>query len=107
MSVVNISFIFCRNDTLSIKNDSLKAADITQVTKYLLLMLKSLDLIPVPYDTGHGAHACKLSLQEVKAARSEVQGHPWLHREFEASFRYTRLRKENVLKSISLTAILL
>lgn len=36
-------------------------------------------------------HICNQNTWEVEAGGSEVQGHPWLHSEFEASLGYVRL----------------
>lgn len=63
----------------------------------------SLDLSRALDNIGHGGPC----LQEVKAGRSEVQGHFWLYSGFEASFTHMRLRKQNRIKIISLIAILL
>lgn len=40
----------------------------------------------------HGAmaYACRLSIGEVEAGGSKVQGHFQLHREFETNFNYRR-----------------
>lgn len=36
------------------------------------------------------AHIYKLSAQKIEAGSSEVQGHLWLHREFQASLGFRR-----------------
>lgn len=36
------------------------------------------------------AHACHPGTWEVRAERSEVQGHPWLHVDFKANSGYMR-----------------
>lgn len=40
-------------------------------------------------------HTCNSSTQEVEAAGSGIQGHPWLHSEFESSLGYVKLCLKN------------
>lgn len=42
------------------------------------------------------AHVCHPGTWEVRAERSEVQGHPWLHMDFKANFGYMRKEEEEV-----------
>ena len=39
---------------------------------------------------GYNVHACHPALGEAKAQRSQVESHPWLHRELKTSMSYIR-----------------
>lgn len=51
-----------------------------------------------PACTNLWVYGSNLSLWEVEAEESRVQGHPWVHREFKVSLSYVRdyLKKSNL-----------
>lgn len=59
-----------------------------------------LDSVPSTVYTKHGTHVGKHSTWEKEARGLEVQGHPWLHMECEASLSYMRLCLNKIKKVI-------
>lgn len=73
---------------------------VTQLVESLPSTHEALSFISALHKLDVVLHTCNLSSQEVEAAGSGVQGHPWLHKEFENNLGYMRLclkkKKQNM-----------
>lgn len=71
-----------------------------QLAVQLPTVQKVLGSIPSTTCTGHVMDVCNANTQEMVAGGSEIQGHPWLDSEYEASLDYTRpcLKKKKAHK---------
>lgn len=63
---------------------------LAQWTERLTSIHKAQGLIPSPAQSMSVLNTCNPSTWEVEAGGSEVEGHPWLHKEFEAGLGYMR-----------------